>query len=418
VDDGKPQVTNVDDNVAAYNPATGKFQMTPKSKAIMSQGRWEIKGAGGVVDPLKNFADEGDSDASGKMLQSYKTDPNEGKGTVDPAVVKMVQMLGQNADSVVKTFYKTGSQYKGIVDKAVGVYLDKIEDPKAKKTFATRMANHLLSNQVELSTSMVEKLIDAGLPAHFNDELLDRAQNRNWKNSYISKDVIPKLAAQKVGDFVNQIGLLDKEGNIDQNQADEVASKLVKMYTQTLPYDQDGEILDSMLPEIKKMSIFSRMAPQFAKYLTIEKGAVPESEWYRHAINAKQLAVLLKHNMVSPDSAAWFGQTHTYEDLLSDNPEAAKKLYDLASKSGDFDWKKMPEPSGHPGLDSLHGFVNRGDPDARTQAAQDADAMTTKAGEMGKNLYQKGTGYLKDMFGKKNKGINKDTFDRLSRALK
>jgi hypothetical protein len=45
-------------------------------------------------------------------------DPNEGKGTVDPTVVKMVQMLGQNADSVVKTFYKTGSQYKGIVAKA------------------------------------------------------------------------------------------------------------------------------------------------------------------------------------------------------------------------------------------------------------------------------------------------------------
>jgi hypothetical protein len=331
-------------------------------------------------------------------------------------------MLGQNADSVVKTFYKTGSQYKGIVDKAVGVYLDKIEDPKAKKTFATRMANHLLSNQVELSTSMVEKLIDAGLPAHFNDELLDRAQNRNWKNSYISKDLIPKLAAQKVGDFVNQNGLLDKEGNIDQNQADEVASKLVKMYTQALPYDQDGEILDSMLPEIKKMSIFSRMAPQFVKYLTIEKGAVPESEWYRHAINAKQLAVLLKHNdenntLVSPDAAAWFGKTHTYENLLSDNPEAAKKLYDLASKSRDFDWKKMPEPSGHPGLDSLHGFVNRGDPDARTQAAQDADAMTQKAGEMGKNLYRQGVDLAKQAFGKKPAPVDRETLNRLQTIL-
>ena len=416
VDDGKPQVTNVDDNVAAYNPATGKFQMTPKSKAIMSQGRWEIKGAGGGVDPLRQF--EEPEKPGFDPLKQFAPDPDEGKGTVNPAVVDLVQMLGQNADNVVKTFYKTGSQYKGIVDKAVGDYLDKIENPEAKKSFATKMANHLLSNQVELSTFMIEKLIDAGLPAHFHDELLDRAQNRNWKNSYISKDVIPKLAAKKVGDFVNKIGLLDKEGNIDQNQADEVASQLVKMYTQALPYDQDGEILNSMLPEIKKMSIFNRMAPQFEKYLTIEKGAVPESEWYKSPINAKQLAVLLKHNMVSSDSAAWFGKTHTYENLLSDNPEAAKKLYDLASKSGDFDWKNMPEPSGHPGLDSLHGFVNRGNPDARTQAAQDADAMTTKAGEISKNLYQKGTGYLKDMFGKKDKGLNRDTFDRLSRALK
>jgi hypothetical protein len=40
-----------------------------------ANGSWErvpVKPAG---DPLKNFADEGDSDASGKMLQSYKDEP-------------------------------------------------------------------------------------------------------------------------------------------------------------------------------------------------------------------------------------------------------------------------------------------------------------------------------------------------------
>jgi hypothetical protein len=415
VDDGKPQVTNVDDTVAAYNPVTGKFQTTPKSNAILSQGRWEIKGAGGGVDPLRQF--EEPEKPGFDPLKQFAPDPDEGKGTVNPAVVDLVQMLGQNADDVVKTYYKTGSQYKGIVDKAVGVYLDKIENPEAKKIFATKMANHLLSNQVELSTSMVEKLIDAGLPAHFNDELLDRAKHPGWKGSYIHNSIIPKLAAKKVGDFVNKIGLLDKEGNIDQNQADEVASQLVKMYTQALPYDQDGEILNSMLPEIKKMSIFSNMAPQFAKYLTIEKGAVPESEWYRHAINAKQLAVLLKHNMVSPDSAAWFGKTHTYENLLSDNPEAAKKLYDLASKSGDFDWKKMVEPSGNPGLDSLHGFVNRGNPDARTVAGEEAEKMTQQAGEISKGLYKKAVDAFRKMFGREPKKLDRGDLERLMGIL-
>lgn len=413
VDDGKPQVTNVDDTVAAYNPATGKFENVPKSKAIMSQGRWELKNAGGV-DPLRQFEEP---DAGGDPLKKFEQDPDEGKATVSPDVIQMVKLLGQNADDILKSYYKTGSQYKNIIDKAAAYYLDNIKDPKAKKSFATKMANHVLSNEVELSQTMIKKLVDAGLPPHFNDQFLDKAKYPGYKGGYVDKSVIPDLAAAKVGDFVNKIGIMDKEGNIDQNQADEIAKQLVNLYVQELPYDQDGKILDSMLPKIKELSIFSTLARNFVKYLIIQKGAVPESEWYNHAINGNQLSVLLKHKMVSPDSAAWFGKTHTYEDLLANNPEAAQKLYDLASKSGDFDWEKMPEPSGNQSLDSLHQFVNRGAPDARTAAGQEAERMTQKAGEMGSNLYKQGVDVARQMFGPKQKPVNREQLNRLFKAL-